>query len=168
MARTKRSKAASGVYYVLLRTKTRSLFETKTDYDTFLALLKNEKTRDAAEIFAYCLFSHEAHLVVKEGLSGLSTGVMRLCSRYGAYYNDTHQTCGRLFYGRFQSKPLEETDEILNATRVIHRAPLSLDLGADYEYSSYRRYFKESDLLSSQEIILLAGSNIDYKLFCGL
>ena len=36
----------------------------------------------------------------------------------------------------------------------------------DYAFSSYPVYFKKSELLSSDAVILIAGSIIDFKIFC--
>lgn len=142
------------------------MFAEDADGEQFLKLLESEKNHDLTEIFAYCLFNRAAHLVVKEGLCGLTAVVMRLSRAYANYYNKKYNLSGKLFYGRFLSEPLETPETILDATRFVHRLPLLKNLPLSYEWSSYRFYFKKSDLLSGGEITALAGGAVDYRIYC--
>jgi hypothetical protein len=127
MPRTARKKSESGVYYIVLRSNEKPLFRFPADRKRFLSILNNDTLSDATEIFAKNLSEHAVHLVLKEGLSGITTNLMRLCSRYGAYYfageNADEQINkaqkNRLFYGRFYSAPLETPDEILKAIEKV-------------------------------------------------
>ena len=166
MARAARKRAESGVYFVLLRSVNRSLFCGEKEEAAFLDALSLEKTRDFCEIYAYFLSGNKAYLVVKEGLSGISTNIPRVCSSYASYVNKARNQKGKLFYGRFLSEPLETPGEILEATRAIHRLPLKSGLSLNCNQSSYKHYFKSSDLVSSEEIIFLIGSRVDYRVYC--
>lgn len=166
MARTARIKSTSGTYHVLLKAKDERLFCDDEDAQTFLDLLLAEKILDYAEIYAFCMFEFHVHIVIKEGLSGISKNIMRLCSLYGKYYNAKYGLEGKLFGGRFKSEPLNEMHDILECTRYVHRLPLKAGEDMEYFYSSFASYFKKSELISSEEIIMMVGSQIDYKIYC--
>lgn len=164
MARKARVRSASGIYRILLRSD-KFIFEGDKDAEAFLSFLMRQKDEDFTEIYAYCLLNHEIHLVVKEGLKGISSDIMKICSRYVAYYNESNGADGPLFRGRFVSFPLDDDAAVLNAVRYVHRMPLKIGRKMDYAFSSYPVYFKKSNLLSSDAVILIAGSIIDFKIF---
>lgn len=165
MARKARVRSKSGIYRILLRSD-KLIFCDDSDAEAFLGFLARQKEEEFTEIYAYCLLNHEVHLVMKEGLKGISSDVMKICSRYAAYYNEKNADDGALFHGRFVSFPLEEDADVLKAVRLVHRTPLSQGVGIDYAFSSYPIYFKKSDLLSSDAVVLIAGSIINFKLYC--
>lgn len=166
MARQARQRAESGVYYVLLRSKGNEIiFPSDSEAVLFLNCLKEEREKDFTEVYAYCLFNDAVHLVIKEGLSGISRNIMRISSTYVSALNERYERSGPLFYDRFYSEPLEEDRDILLATRLVHRAPLKMGLSLNYEWSSYPVYFKRSDVISGDAVVLAAGSIINFKLF---
>lgn len=164
MARKARVRSASGIYRVLLRSD-KFIFCDDKDAEAFLSFLARQKDDDFFEIYAYCLLNNEIHLVVKEGLKGISADIMKICSGYVAYYNEKNSAVGALFRGRFVSFPLEDDASVLDAVRLVHRMPLKANCKMDYAFSSYPVYFKKSELLSSDAVILIAGSIIDFKIF---
>ncbi len=167
MARSPRQTAQSGIYHIVLRPNgIRALFPVDADAEKVIELLAAEQERDAAEIFAYCLLDTAAHLVYKEGISGITANMMRLARNYANYCNQKYNQTGKLFYGRFGSEPLETPAMILDATRFVHRLPLKYGLPILSERSSYRRYFQKSGLLSNEAVISLLGSAADYRLYC--
>ncbi len=167
MARKARVRSQSGIYRILLRSY-KFIFCDDKDAEAFLDFLVRQKNDDFFEIYAYCLLNREIHLVVKEGLKGISADIMRICSGYVAYYNEKNSADGALFHGRFVSFPLEDDASVLRAVRQVHRMPLKENCKLDYAFSSYPVYFKKSDLLSSDAVILIAGSIIDFRIFCEL
>lgn len=166
MARKPRQRAENGIYHVLLRAKDKMLFVSDDDASVFLKILLEEKQSDFLEVYAYCFLNDCIHLVIKEGLGGISANIMRVKSNYSRYYNTANLSKGSLFFDRFLSEPLDEADMVLDCTRYVHQIPLSKSLTLDYEWSSYNKYFKHSQpLVNWQEIILLLNSQIDYKLY---
>lgn len=164
MARKARIRALSGVYYIRLDSVS-PLFLFEDDYPYFINLLKSEKENDFIEVYAYCLIEDSAHLVVKEGLSGISGNLMRVKSRYAAYYNSKYSKNGPLFKGRFFSVPLEENADIIKYVRLTHRIPAQFGRKFNFEGSSYPVYFKPDSLLSSKEIVSFFKSASDFKIF---
>lgn len=47
------------------------LFEEREDYETLLTLLEKVKIDLGMELFAYCLMSNHAHLLIKESSPGV-------------------------------------------------------------------------------------------------
>lgn len=164
MARKARVFSSSGMYYILLRSD-ENIFKSDDDAALFLACLQKEKSVDFVEIFAYCLYNEEIHLIIKEGLCGISKNILKICSMYVNAINLKYNRTGSLFKGRFVSFPIETSEQLLFSTRKAHRTALLRGLKLDYVWSSYSVYFKKSELLSSDAVILVAGSIIDFKLF---
>ena len=57
-----------------------------------------------------------------------------------------------MFQDRFKSEPIENDLYLLTVIRYIHQNPIKAGLCknvSDYEFSSYREYFKCSDLIDS-------------------
>ena len=121
MARKPRQRAQSGVYYVLAASADRLLFVDEEDGRRFAALLKTRAETDMTDVWAYSLQSERVHLVVKEGLDGVSRFVRDVLGEYAVWFNRKYRAAGRLFADRFKSLPLEDPDEILEAVRYVYR-----------------------------------------------
>ena len=163
MARKAREKSESGIYHVVLKGNDRLLFVDKDDYEYFLGLLEKTSERDLMEVYAYCLFSETAHLIIKEGLPALSNSLKSLISAYAVRCNEKYARSGKLFYDRFISEPVESDDEVLDAVRFTHRLPLSHGLTLDYEYSSYNNYISKRGLRSDALMLLFDDSILRYR-----
>ncbi len=113
MARKARIKSATGIYHVMLRGE-EELFDTRESTEMFLSILDLYVKEQKAELYAYSVLSDRIHLVIGEGSRSLSELIKAVSIRYARYFNGKRGTNGRLFYGRFQSEPLE-TQERLSA-----------------------------------------------------
>ena len=163
MARKAREQSESGIYHVLLKGNDRLLFVEDEDYEYFLGLLEKTSERDYVEVYAYCLFSETAHLVIKEGLPALSNSLKSLISAYAVRCNEKYARSGKLFYDRFISEPVESDDEVLDAVRFTHRLPLNFGFTLDYEYSSYNNYISKRGLRSDALMLLFDDSILRYR-----
>ena len=121
MARKPRQRAQSGVYYILAASADRLLFVDEEDGRRFAALLKTRAETDMTDVWAFSLQSERVHLVVKEGLDGVSRFVRDVLGEYAVWFNRKYRAAGRLFADRFKSLPLEDPDEILEAVRYVYR-----------------------------------------------
>lgn len=160
MARKARQRAASGVYYIRIDSADKLIFIDDGDGRAFLSLLETAIADDFAELYAYCLLNERIHLVVKEGLSGVSPTVQKVLSAYTLSYNKRYGRDGKLFYDRFKSLPLEEAEDVLDAVRYVHRVPLLEGQTLRYPFSSYSRYLR-GDL--GGDIVMLAGGMSAFK-----
>lgn len=167
MARKARERAQSGIYYVEVKSNDRLIFIEEDDYRYFLTLLSKAADDDFAELCAYCLFEEQLFFVIKEGLSGISEFMRRILPKYTVRYNVKYFREGKLFGGRFKSKPLETEDELLDAVRYVHRLPLTVKpkQGMKYAWSSYNDYCKGDQAYRGGTLMLLLGqSNLQFRL----
>ncbi len=164
MARKARVRAESGVYYVRLDSFA-PLFLHESDNLTVKDLLFYEKENDFIEVYAFCFIENCIHIVLKEGLSGISGNIMRIKSKFAAYYNSKYNKSGALFKGRFYSLPLEDGSAVLKAVRFVHRIPLEFGLKMDFKGSSYPLYLKRDELISAQSVVPLIGTYIDFEVY---
>lgn len=163
MARKAREKSESGMYHVVLKGNDKLLFAEDDDYRYFLALVKKTAERDLLEIYAYCIFPEIAHLLLKEGLRPLGDSIKSLVSSYAVRCNEKYSRSGKLFYDRYISEPIESDDEIIDASRFIHRLPLRHNLTLDYIYSSYGNYAGRKGMRSDALMLLFDDSVINFK-----
>ncbi len=176
MARKPRQRAQSGVYYILAASADRLLFVDEEDGKRFAALLKTRAENDMTDVWAFSLQSERVHLVVKEGLDGISRFVRDVLGSYAVWFNAKYRSEGRLFSDRFKSLPLEDPDEILEAVRYVYRCggtafyadsgELALYAGGTARLKSYmketgsfrgfeRDRISDADLLAAVRTILL-------------
>lgn len=111
MARKPRKRAQSGVYYILAASADKLLFIDDEDRKRFAGILVSRAARDMTGLWAYCTEDEKIHLVIKEGLDGVSTFVRDVLGSYAVWFNLKYRADGRLFSDRFRSLPLEEPSE---------------------------------------------------------
>lgn len=163
MARKARVKSESGMYHIVLKGNDKLLFAEDDDYRYFLSLLEKTSERDYLEIYAYCLFSEAAHIVLKEGLRDIGESVKTLVSSYAVRCNEKYARDGKLFYDRYVSEPVESDDELIDAVRYVHRLPLNYGYPAEYSYSSYNNYVTKKGLRSDALLMLLDDSVLRFR-----
>lgn len=163
MARKAREKSESGMYHVVLKGNNKLLFAEDDDYRYFLSLLRKTAERDYVEIYAYCMFSEIAHLVLKEGLRPFGESVKTLVSAYAVRCNEKYSRAGKLFYDRYISEPIESDDDLIDAVRFVHRVPLTENETLLYPYSSYNNYVTKKGLRSDSLMFLFDDSVMRFK-----
>lgn len=162
MARKAREKSESGMYHVVLKGNDKLLFAEDDDYRQFLALLKKITERDYLEIYAYCLFSETAHIVLKEGLQPIGESLKSIVSAYAVRCNEKYNRSGKLFYDRYISEPIESDSDLTDAVRFVHRLPLHHNNNYDYIYSSYNNYVNKKGLRSDALMLLFDDSVVRF------
>lgn len=110
MARKAREISESGIYLVRLRGE--ELIRTASDEEKFLEIL--EKNLDGGKVYRTALTKSEITIVLKEGAKGLSQTMKSVTTMYARYFNRTHNREGKLFLGRFVSKPVTSEADVLN------------------------------------------------------
>ena len=128
----------------------RIIFQNKTDYDRFIALLylcnsvKNIKLSDYPNtkleklldikrgetlvgIGAYCLMPNHFHLLVHEKIeSGISKFMQKLLTAYTMYFNKKNERTGSLFSGLFKAIHANEDEYLKYLFSYIHLNPIKL------------------------------------------
>ena len=157
MPRQARRKSESGIYHIMLRgINQQQIFEDSEDYEKFLQILKDCKMVSEYKLFAYCLMGNHIHLLVQEGKEPIEQVMKRLATRFVYWYNIKYQRVGHLFQDRFKSEPVEDDEYFITIIRYIHQNPVKAGLCRNvdgYEYSSYKAFFNNSDLLDKEFVL---------------
>lgn len=99
--------------------------------------------RGLLEIHAYALMDNHFHFLGRSPEGELSAAMHRLGCEYARWYNRRHRRDGPLFRNRFVSVPISDGEQLLVASRYIHRNPLALvpqAALANYRWSSLGQY----------------------------
>ena len=153
MPRQARKKSESGIYHIMLRgINQQQIFEDSEDCEKFLQILKDCKAVSEYKLFAYCLMGNHVHLLVQDDKEPIEQIMKRISTRFVYWYNIKYQRVGHLFQDRFKSEPVEDDAYFMTVIRYIHQNPVKAGLCknlADYEYSSYNEFLKNSDLIDT-------------------
>jgi REP element-mobilizing transposase RayT len=149
----------SGFYHIVFRGVNHChLFEEREDYERLLKTLAVIKAELPIDLYAYCLMSNHAHLLIQESKPGDITHAMRrLLVSYACWFNKKYQRSGSLISNRYKSECVEDNSYLLILARYIHQNPLKAGVTrfiADYPWSSYRDYTSSSTTLSDIELML--------------
>jgi REP element-mobilizing transposase RayT len=153
MARKPREKSGTGIYHVMLRgINKQDIFEDEEDFSMFRGLLfhmvyyKDEQGTlqpPRCTIYAYCLMTNHAHLLIRETEEDLATVIKRISVAYALYYNNKYQRVGHLFQNRFRSEPINDSAYFITLLRYIHQNPVAAGITKSvdaYMWSSWKEY----------------------------
>lgn len=135
------------------------IFKTKTHRMMFLKLLEESHQMFNVKICAYCLMDNHYHLLISTPDANLSRVMRHINGVYTQKYNQSLNTDGALFRGRYKSQLIEDDCYQLIVSRYIHLNPVEaglVDNPADYKWSSYAAYLgmvSAPDWLSADIII---------------
>jgi REP element-mobilizing transposase RayT len=99
--------------------------------------------RGLLEIHAYALMDNHFHFLARSPEGELSAAMHRLGCEYARWYNRRHRRDGPLFRNRFVSVLIDDDEQLLVASRYIHRNPLAFVPAAalgNYRWSSLGPY----------------------------
>ena len=144
MPRSKRDRAESGIYHIMLRgINKQRIFEDEADRDRFLECLDKSLSKSSAKLYAWCLMNNHVHLLIKEGNEPVGTTVKRFGAGYVGYYNARNGRTGALFQDRFRSEAVDGSEYFLTVLRYIHQNPVKAGLCqkcGEWKYSSCNEY----------------------------
>lgn len=153
MARLTRVEYEGAIYHVTVRgNQKRAIFRDDRDRTRFLDKLGEFADSFSVRVYAFCLMTNHAHLVLETALPNLGRFMHRLQTAYTVFYNMRHRQVGHLMQGRYKAKPVEGDDYLLKLMRYVHLNPVfteaekakttqdrAVDLRA-YRWSSYPCY----------------------------
>lgn len=107
---------------------------------------------------------NHVHMVIKCEDNILSKAIQSLSIRYVYYFNKKYSRKGTLFQDRFKSKNVETEKYFLDVCRYVHRNPekAGISLTQNYEWSSYKEYVGEENLIDRHVLLHYFNNNI-YK-----
>ncbi len=119
----------------------RRLFSYPTDFRTMLRLI-GEASRDRdCEINALCLMPNHLHdLSTPPSIDAASTCVANFAQRWAQRRNTKRNGSGKLFEGRFYSKPVKSEHQLAATTVYVEANPIRAGIVSDpldYPWSTY-------------------------------
>ena len=142
IARKKREWYPGAIYHIMGRGNRRqNIYEDKTDYQYFLALLSDIQKKMPFELHSYCLMTNHFHLLLETKDKEIWHIMKRLMQLYTEYYNNKYGRTGHLFQGRYRSCLVKDDAYFLQTSRYIHLNPVKAKMvlhPEDYLWSSYQ------------------------------
>lgn len=154
----------------------RNIFQEKSDYERFLALLylgNNTQPVDIREHFreggsfaslfskdrkenivnvgAYCLMPNHFHLLLKPKTEeGITVFMKKICTGYSMYFNLKNQRSGALFQGEFRANLTDKDEYLKYLFAYIHLNPVKL-IEADWKAKGIKNISKARKFLENYQ-----------------
>lgn len=129
VARLPRSNLPDGTYHVTARGTARTaIFLDADDRRLFLVLLQRVAVRWHWSLYAVCLMTTHAHLVLASDRADLSSGMQRLAGLYTQSYNAKYDRWGSLFGARFGARLIDDERYLERACRYVLYNPVRAGL----------------------------------------
>lgn len=146
MGRPRRIQFPGACYYIVLNGNNKQdIFLSSQDRRQFLSLLRLFKERYEFKVYAYCLMSADAHLLLETREANLSTVMQGLLTSYTKYFNGAHSTVGHVFQGRFRSLLVDKDQFLFEMSRYVHLHPARAGMREKpwrYQWSSCAAYIE--------------------------
>lgn len=161
MPRTARAVVAGGCYHVINRGNNRStVFFSATEYDAFISLMADARERIPVDLLAVCLMPNHFHLVaMPRHKDDLGRWVHWLLTTHGQHHHRRHQSCGRIWQGRYKAFPIERDEHLLSVMRYVERNALRAGLVSRAEHwpwssLAWRTRAEKHHLLAATPVVL--------------
>jgi len=134
MARQSRLDAAGILHHVIIRgIERRRIFSDDGDRKDFLRRCGVVFPETTISCYAFALMPNHVHLLLRTGLTPLSTAMARLLTGYAVHFNAAHRRHGQLFQNRYKSIVCQEDAYLKELVRYIHLNPLRAGIVKDVE-----------------------------------
>ncbi len=145
MSRPLRPQEPNILFHVINRGNNRQqLFQSESDYEEFLELIRRYKKKFAVRIYHYALMPNHIHLLVEPSKKGsLSSFMQGLTLAHTYRFHKRHSSSGHAWQGRFKSTVIETDEYFLECGRYIELNPVRaqiVDCVSQYPWSSYRAH----------------------------
>jgi putative transposase len=121
----------------------------------------------STKILAYCLMPDHYHLLIRPtSLASLSKYIADVENSYTRYLNLRRSRRGPLWQNRFRRIPVKSDAQLRHVTRYIHLNPVTSYLcnrPEDWQYSSYRDYVNNPDVLGIYLKEVTMSSAVRYR-----
>lgn len=159
MARKPRIHFTDALYHIIARGNQRQgVFLDDKDFETYLFLLSEYKSRYRFRLYAYALMSNHVHLLVEVETVPLSKIMQGLQFRYTRYFNRRYGKEGHLFQGRYKAILCDKDSYLLELIRYIHLNPIRSKVVEElekYRWVSHLGYLgRIKDALIDEEFVL--------------
>ena len=148
MPRKARIDAPGALHHIIARgIGRRKVFDDNDDRDFFMERLGQVVSETETQCFAWALMPNHFHLLLKTGITPISTVMKRLLTGYAMHYNRRHKRYGHLFQNRYKSILCQEDSYLLELTRYVHLNPLRAKLVSDMKELGNHPYSGHSVLM---------------------
>jgi putative transposase len=148
MPRKARIDAPGALHHIIVRgIERRKIFCDDVDRDSFIDRLGQVLTETHTDCFSWALIPNHVHLLLRTGITPISTVMRRLLTGYAVQFNRRHRRHGHLFQNRYKSILCQEDPYLKELVRYIHLNPLRAKLVADYKSLNKFRYAGHSALM---------------------
>jgi len=132
MPRKARIDAPGALHHIVMRgIERKAIFKDGHDYRSFLDRMGALLTESSTACFAWALMPNHVHLLLRTGLTSISTVMRRLLTGHAVAFNKRHKRYGHLFQNRYKSFLCEEDAYLLELVRHIHLNPLRAGIVSD-------------------------------------
>ena len=146
MSRPKREWYPGATYHVMSRGNRRlALFKDAADYLLFLESVMRVKKKYPFKIHALCLMTNHFHMAIETEQVELWKIMSKFLHPYAMNFNKKYNYTGHLFENRYVAQIIQDERYFLEVSRYIHLNPVKAQMvrnPLDYEYSSYRDFFR--------------------------
>jgi putative transposase len=170
MPRLHRRALVAPFFHVTNRSVRReALFLKPLDYRAFLSALAEGLERHPVKLLAYCLMPNHWHLVLEPRGTGMLSSFMQwVTSTHAARWNRHRKTTGQgpVYQGRFFSRPVDFSADLVRVCRYVERNALKARLVAraqDWPWGSLaERFHPEPRVPLRHAAFLLSPSWVEY------
>jgi putative transposase len=146
------------------------IFYEEKDYEKYLELLTDIKSREPFNLHAYCLMPNHIHLLMETKNTPPSKIIKFVHMNYAIGFNRKYDLTGHLFQGRYNSKLVMDEEYFLKASKYIHLNPTEAHIvknPEDYRWSSYRAFMNQSQssFITTEKTLNHFKSNQEYTEF---
>ena len=125
MPRKARIDAPGALHHIICRgIERQNIFWTDEDRNNFVERLGSILDETDTGCYAWALLPNHFHLLLRTGITPISTIMKRLLTGYVVTFNRRHRRNGHLFQNRFKSILCQENPYFLELIRYIHLNPL--------------------------------------------
>jgi putative transposase len=129
MSKRPRTEVAGGIHHVYSRGALKqTIFVEDDDRVRYLRRLEKVIGWMAWRCLAYSLMGNHMHLLIETPRPNLGRGIQLLHGPYATGFNHRHRQSGHVFGGRFDSKPMENDQQLWVTTRYIVQNPVKAGL----------------------------------------
>jgi REP element-mobilizing transposase RayT len=145
MPRSARIKSDDSIYHIMVRSNGSDLlFVDDDDKDMYLTIFRKYMSIYRFLIYAYCLMDTHAHFMIDCQGADVTKFMHAINQCYAQYYNKKHERHGHVFWDRFKSIIVNNTNYLLTLSGYIHNNPSDIKGYSghveEYKYSSLGIY----------------------------
>ena len=124
-----------------------NIFRNDDDRGHFLERLENILKETETSCYAWALIPNHFHLLLRTGLTPITTVMRRLLTGYAQWYNRRYRRQGHVFQNRYKSILCQEDKYFLELIRYIHLNPVRAKIVEDLDNLGSYRYSGHSVIM---------------------